>query len=449
MATGTQALWADSYLKKYYPWPGRAWTAVNHRTPGLDLLESGSNMPTLPGGGEGQQVILLETIKTNPNAAIGLGESKGMPTGSVSEGLQITYNMAAHYQRCTMSARLMEVSDGFDRSVIGLKQELKLQRTAFRNKLGWLIHGDGSGEIGQASTGTSAGVLTMQAYVDLTILFKDAECILRHRTTGALFSGLTSGVGYRVTAKSNSKGTAPTVTLVSASTGASPDLSAIDSNYGLYFYDSQGASIIGLGMSCSASNPSNWGSATSFYGGIDRSDTDNAFWAAYELDASSKNIDIRNHVQRILDNLNQLAGDDVDSDQNDGLLGFTGYDSYRSIGNALSADQRTVYKPEQIKGKSELSGGYDSIAYERLKVVYDRYAPFRELRVQNPKTIYRKLIQDVKPIDTGGSVWRQLSNLDGDGRDNDVWTMTFRTYQLVASNLCNGNGRVKNIAATM
>lgn len=247
----------------------------------------------------------------------------------------------------------------------------------------------------------------------------------------------------KITAKTGSGGATPTLTVANEDS-SSLSLSAPSTNteMGLYFYDSQGSSIHGLGNLCDPGNPVNWGT-TAYFGDINRSTAGNDFWVPQSIDAAGAPVDVVAHIQTLLDKIDEFASDDADGDSHDSTIyALSGYDNWRSIGNQLSKDQRTFAKPETVEG------GYTGVRYERAVFVRDRDAPATKIRFFNPQTCYRYMPEDIGPITITGSMWSQVSNLAGDGRVNDAYIMRLRTYQQIYAVLCNGNGSIYGLDAT-
>ena len=347
-----------------------------------------------------------------------------MPTPGIQQYKQAHYQVASLFQQSGLSGLAMDTYTGGSRSIQDAwALEMMNQKTDARRKMGWLMHKNGSGRVGTCTASTTGTSIVMADYTDLSIIEVGAELIIRHLTTGALLGGQTAGVSLIVTAKSNSLSTSPTLTVANKD-GSSLSLSTGSSSYGVYFYDSQGYSMIGIEGYCGEANPADWGSTTRYYGDIDRTTTGNEFWKGYTLNAGSVAIDVVDHLQVALDKIHERAGADNGGD--DKLLGVCRYGNFRSVGNQLSKDQRTDGRPQTV------TGGYEAVQYENLILVLDRDCDKSVLRIVNPKTKFRYVVRDWFWDDRTGAIWKEMTNSTDSRPTDDFRAKMFSRQQMLS-----------------
>lgn len=454
-------------LKEEFPFGSRIWKNFDEGSPTLDLLESGDAIPFLATH-EGKYLKVPLHTGGNPNAAMPMGE-EGQHTSSGRQSYDsATYNTAIHNQALRMTGLSMVVAPGGTKSVAdALATEMAAQPRNARVRMSKFLHGDGSGIFASMATDQSAAAGTNQFVVDSTQdLEVGLEIVLRGKATGSLYTGAgvtyaTGTTGALVISAINTTNNVVTVTDEDGATstfdlnvGAS---GATFANFGVYPFDSQGETINGFGILCSNANPGTWGSATAFFGDIDRST--NTFWQAQQIDGSASGksdiFNIEDHVQPMHDKLDEFSAELVDNENSGTKIGsgspwicFLRYDSWNALANAMERDRRTTHQPGGSTTVT-LKGGHVGIEYGPTVFVRDKHAPKTKARWYARGSAYRYIARDWYWDEMTGSMWRVVTSSAGRGnRDSLVYRAYMVTMQQVIAAFCRANGEVINLNAS-
>ena len=422
--------------KEVFPEGDQYWVQIDRKTPALDLIESTDKIP-FDGrtASDGRAWYFPVATSGHANPAVGSsGESAGLPSAGRMEMDRVVFNKASHWQALQISGEAIDTMIGGEYSIQdGLQLQMREQMPEARKEFNRLVHGDGSGLIA-SPTSFTANTITMDSTAYLRVGTELSIIDLDDSTTQ--YPSTTTNAVLKVSSVDSS-----TVVTVTDGDGGNPGLTVGSSTaYGLYRYNSQGRSINGFGIMCHDANPSNWGSATSYYGGINRS-TANAWWQAYRLNANSSTISVMNHIQPMIDTLRRRAGEYL-RPGSDGVLwyGFTGYQNMRIIGNALKADQRTA--PNYMT----LKGGWKGVEYEGAVFVIDDDAPASRIRFVHPGSVRRYVNRPWFWDDRTGAIWKRATATDG--RDADVFKAYMYTRQQLISVRSRTMGEIYGTTAT-
>lgn len=431
----------DAITKEFFPLGPKITNQRNLRTPAWDLIQNGpvGKLPVLIKF-EGKYMKVPRNYKFNPNSAIGTGASSALPKPGSSDINAALFNIAEHSTAFRIQKRVMDTVSGNHQSVVDAMQYLMAEEPkTHRLKLNWLCHRDGSGEIGRCGTTSATNVVNLAAGTDLRwieigteVCFKDIDDSTVYATDTV--NTTPSATAYVVTAKTESA-TSPTVTVLTEG-GATPSLTT-SSAHGMYFYNSQGESMNGFGIVCSASNPANWGSATAYFGEIDRSS--DTTWQGQSIDAAIGGVNqvftIEDHIIPMRNRIDIAAPEEVE------LLCLVGYDSWDNIALAMTRPQRTV---QAVK----LQQKYDSVQYQNVFVVKDKHAPINEARFVDTSAVYRVDGDEFSWDEDTGSIWRMQNHPVATGRPIRTYRADARSLDQIIASRCNTSGRVYNLAAT-
>lgn len=420
--------------KEVFPEGDQYWVQIDRKTPGLDLVESTQKIPfDGSASSDGRYWKFPVATQGHANPAVGSsGETAGLPAAGRMELDSVYFNKASHWQALQITGEAIDTMIGGQASIQdGLQLQMREQMPEARKEMNAVIHGDGSGAVAVPSDVTGS-TITVDSTSRLRV---GTELAMLGDTSGTAYTGSPSNKALKVA-------TIPTSTTITVTdqdgTAVSLTAGAV-SNYTLYRYSSQGRSINGFGIMCSDANPTNWGSASSYYGGINRSSND--WWKAYRLNANSGTISVMNHIQPMIDRLRRNAGEYLRPGA-DGVLwyAFTGYQNSRIIGNALKADQRTA--PNYMT----LKGGWKGLEYEGAVFVIDDDAPPSKIRFVHPGSVRRYVNRPWFWDDRTGAIWKRTTATDG--RDADVFKAYMYTRQQLISIRCKTMGEIYGTTAT-
>lgn len=423
--------------KEVFPFDDQIWTLYDRKTPALDLIDSGQAVP-FDGrmSSDGKYWVFPVATDGHANPAVAVGEGAGLPEAGRTETTQVQFNVKSHFQRMKITGDVIDRMIGGQYSVQdGLMFQMKQQPLDARKEFNRLIHADGSGSIGVPSAISGGNTITV---ADTSFLKVGTQFVIKHDTTGALYAGQTVGTALEVSSITNS-----TTFVATDENGAAISLTnnASLSGYTMYRYPgTQGGAINGFGIMVSDSNPTNWGSATAYYGNVNRST--NSLWQGYRLNANSGTVSIQNHIQPFIDTVRRRSGEFIRPQGVDGITwyAFTGYQNCRTIGNALKADQRTA--PNYMT----LKGGWKGIEYEGAVFVQDDDAPPSRIRFVHPGSTRRFVVKPWFWDDRTGSIWSRATA--DDGREADAFRATTYTRQEYITIRCRTMGEIYGTTAT-
>lgn len=427
----------DKLLRDRYPEDDEVWPQFNTGAAALDLLTSGRGLPKYGrADAEGRRLRIPVRTGGNPNAAVPVREGRGYPTTGNQSYDEAIYNIIEFFQSFQISGLARAKSPGGAKSVRNaFELEMTSQMENAKQRLNKAIHSDGSGLLAVCAS-VSGNVITLAAVsagTDFTNLPIGREVMVANLTTGAFPTGHPAvGVALVISARNTAT---PSITVLNED-GTVPTLTGITSSFGVYLLDAQGNDLPGLGVMCSASDPSNYG-GTVYYGSISRASND--FWKAVEVDAAiatvKQVISVQRHVQPLLAAIDKACGQKFGGR----LFGFCGYDVWYGLANSMARNQRTNYNVS-------LKGGYEGIQYNNLVAVIDFMAAINELRAVSPRTTYRYIMDEWFWEDETGSIMSRVST--STGRPTNVFRLDMCSRQTMASVQCITNGRIKNLAAT-
>lgn len=420
--------------KEWFPEGDQYFVQIDRKAPALDLVESTNKIPfdgSVSSDGRYWRIPVATSGHANP-AVASSGETSGLPEAGRMELDYLTFNKASHWQAMQITGEAIDTMIGGQASIQdGLQMQMREQMPEARKELNAVLHGDGSGAIAVPSS-ISGSTVTCDSTSRLKV---GTHIAILGDTTGTAYTGSPSNLAIEVATIPSS-----TTFTVTDENGTAISLTAgAIANHTIYRYSSQGRSINGFGIMVSDANPTNWGSSTSYYGGVNRSS--NSWWNGYRLNANSGTISIHNHIQPMIDQLRRNAGDYLRAGP-DGVLWycFTGYQNVRTLGNALKADQRTA--PNYLT----LKGGWKGIEYEGAVFVIDDDAPPSKIRFVHPGSVRRYVVRPWFWDDREGSIWSRVSATDG--RDSDVFKAYMYTRQQLITVRCKTMGEIYGTSAT-
>ena len=428
----------DALSKEVFPFNDEIWILFDRKTPAMDLIESGTAIP-FDGrmSSDGKYWVFPVGTDGHANPAVATGEMDGLPAAGRVETTQVQFNSSTHFQRMDITGNAIDGMIGGQYSVQdGLMFQMKQQPMDARKEFNRLIHGDGSGSLGVPTNVSGGNTITVS---DTSFLKVGTQFVIKHDTTGALYTGQTSGTALEVSSITNS-----TTFVATDEDGVAISLTnGAVSNYTMYRYPGrQGGAINGFGIMVHDSNPTNWGSATSYYGNLNRSS--NTMWRGYRLSASSGTISVQSHLQPFMDTLRRRSGQFLNqrmgSDNGVTWYAFTGYQNHRTLSNALKADQRTA--PNVLT----LKGNWPAVEYEGAAIVVDDDATPSAVRFIHPGSTRRFVVKPWFWDDRTGSIWSRITA--SDGRDADAFKAYMYTRQQFITIRCRTMGEIHTTSAT-
>lgn len=433
----------DAISKEVFPFDDQIWVLYDRKTPAMDLIDSSKVVPFQGNmSSDGKYWVFPVATDGSANPAVATSENSGLPESGRTETIQVQYNRSTHFQAMHLTGDVIDTMIGGQYSVQdGLEFQMRNQPLDARKRFNYFIHRDGSGSLGTPSSVTISGnTITFSSSIE-GIIKAGTQFVLKHKTTGALYANghPASGTALECTAV-DSTGLIATVT---DENGTAISWTATDTptNYEAYAYPgAQGGAINGFGIMVSDANPTNWGSATAYFGNVNRST--NPLWKGYRLNANSGTISVQNHIQPFIDTVRRRSGEFLREGGQDGTTwyAFTGYQNMRTIGNALKADQRTAPNYAMLKG------GWKGVEYEGAMFVIDDDAPPSTIRFIHPGSCRRFVIKPWFWDDRTGSIWKRATATDG--RDADAFKAYMYTRQQMISIRCRTMGEIYGTSAT-
>lgn len=426
--------------KEVFPEGDPYWNQINQEKVLLELIEEDPNVPFNGTLSEGKYFVYPARSAGGANPAVPTRESQrntGLVTPSFQTGTQIKYNRTRMDHAIELMDDAMHVVKGGEAATIdALQLEMREAMPDIQQESNRWYHGEGGGLLA-TPTGAPAGGNTFT--VDSTTRMPvGRQFVVRDLDQGTLHAQTTLGTALQVSSVTNS-----TTFVATDEDGNAINLTDTTTGFGIYPYDTQGNAINGLGIICSASNPTTWGSTSVYFGNVDASTE--TWWQAYEHNAGGDAIDIQADLQAWKDAQMRRAGSWLKAEskgQNLGItiFGVTGHQNYRAIGNALQSSQFTTanYKT--------LTGGFTGVEYEGMVIVPDADAVASRIRFWCPRELRRYVLKPWGWDDTGGSIWeRQRAN---DGRETFIWRARMFTYQNLLTVRRKCHGQIYNTVAT-
>lgn len=449
MATTADLTTLDALAKDVYPFGSKYWDQFNEGTPTLDLIDSGGQVPFLAKH-EGRRILVPLRTAGNPNAASPVAVAAGFPVPGVQTWNKAIYNIATLVSSFRIEGIVFDTMTGGDQSVTdGFAAEMDSQAMNANRRVNNAMHQDGSGIIGvlAGTSGTGASrTYTLASMSNMAMAEIGTEIEILDLNSGAVATGLT-GPGatdpFIITGVSNSTPTAPTITFATTAGNAITGDATTPADNGAYRLGAQGNDIAGFGIMVSTTDPANWGSTSSTYGGISRGA--NEFWRGHQLNATTTattTFSIEDHINPLVDKIDERAGPTLQGD----LLGFVRYDNWRALGTQLSRGIRVSVAPGQLTRK--LAGGYDALQVQNVNFVLDRDAPAKKVRIISPKSMYRYIMRPWFWDDRTGSIWSRETHGTATQRPMDRFRANFLSRQQLLTVQNTTAAEVYNLAAT-
>ncbi len=334
---------------------------------------------------------IRKAAKYGLNGGIGAGDEDGnLPTASSTTYLQFVTTLKNLYGQIEISDKAIRASaDGRGSFTDLLNSELEDLLTASKFNLGRMIYGDGTGKLAEITDATTKKVnSTRNLAVGLVVdVYSDA---------GVLVSG-----GVKITAVNYS-------TNVIALSNWAP---TIKEGYLLYVQGSKDKEITGIGALFANSG--------SLYG-LNRSDY------PFLNSVSETSTDLDEIVmQKLVDKLEMISGSNID---------FI----------ACSAKAKYAYQEYMAGFKRnidimELNGGYKTLSFNGIPVVYDRFVPEGEMIFLDTSVFKLHQLCDWRYLETeNGKILRQTQG-------KPTYTATLVKYCDLICDRPNGQGRIRGI----
>ncbi len=334
---------------------------------------------------------IRKAAKYGLNGGIGAGDEDGnLPTASSTSYLQFVTSLKNLYGQIEISDKAIRASaDGRGAFTDLLNSELEDLLTASRFNLGRMLYGDGSGKLCEITNSAAKKVdSTRNLAVGLIVDVYSDE--------GSLISS-----GVKVTSVDYSTNI---IALSEWNEG-------ISENYSLYIQGSKDKEITGIGALFSPSE--------TLYG-LKRSD--------YPfLNSVSENSNTLDEIvmQKLVDKLEMISGSNIDY-------------------IACSAKAKYAYQEYMASFKRnidimELNGGYKTLSFNGIPVVYDRFVPEGQMIFLDTSVFKLHQLCDWRYLETeNGKILRQNQN-------KPTYTATLVKYCDLICDRPNGQGRLTNI----
>lgn len=334
---------------------------------------------------------IRKAAKYGINGGIGAGDEDGnLPLASPTTYVQFVSTLKNLYGQIEISDKAIRASaDGRGSFTDLLNSELEDLLTASRFNLGRMLYGDGSGKLCKITNATTKKVdSTRNLAVGLLVdIYTDS---------GTLFKS-----GVKVTS----------VDYSSNVIGLSDWDSGIEEDYVLYVQGSKDKEITGIGSLFSASS--------TLYG-LDRS----AHPFLNAVTESSNTLD-EIVMQKLIDKLEMVSGSNIDY-------------------IACSAKAKYAYQDYMSSFKRnidimELNGGYKTLTFNGIPLVYDRFVPEGEMIFLDTSVFKLHQLCDWRYLETeNGKILRQTQG-------KPTYTATLVKYCDLICDRPNGQGRITNI----
>ena len=406
--------------KEVFPAGSEIFSNVERSTPGFDLLTKTNSIPFMGRWEDGLYLKFpVETLGgQNPNVPV--SETGGFPSAQNVTLDSLKCNIATMVQSFKHSGLAAETLTGANDSSVqnGVKYQMQQLLLDARKRGNYFLHQDGSGAIAVPSSATGA-TITVDSTERLPV---GAEFyIADDDDSTSLWTGQTSGIALKVASVTNS-----TTIVVTDENGATPTLTATQSGFSIYPYGSaQGKAPHGFGIICSDSNPTNWGTNTSYYMGKTR--TGNDWHKGYRRACAGTMVDIQADIQPFMSQLKRRAGQWLGTN---GWVAFTGHDIFWSLYNSMQTDRRTATPMTKLMGMN--GSEYDALDLYGAKLVIDNDAPYTKIRFVHRDSLRRYVLKEWGWLNqAGASEWQQ--GQASDGRDNDTYVARMMTrWQLIS-----------------
>lgn len=411
---------ASELLKEFYLPPIRE--TLNRKTVLLQRLERNTEDFA---GKRGYMPLHISR-----NEGVGARAERQTLPRAGSQGYDTAYfNMSNNYGRIEVSgptiAAMAKDEGAFTRAIDSESRELTKDMLQDFNRQ---LFGDGSSELGQASTGATSATftfLTTHYWRPTQHVRKNMYVDLINRTTGAF---ITNGENRKVLSVNN--GVSATLDM-----SVTVDTNTIMCRHGSYGIRTEVSpngpkEMWGLGAIVSASNPRSIGGTTVPFGDIDRTSADADFWKAEEVDALSGNLDL-DMIQQGMDNV------DIKTGGNTTLL-LSDYVQYRKHARLLTPDRRF---PTAEGKPTKLDGGYSALYYDEVPHVRDKDCPPGKIFGLDESTFQLFELSDLDWMDKDGAILNRINN-------EDAYEATLYCYKNLGNMNPGANFVITNLART-
>lgn len=427
----------------------------------LDIIEKGDqNAPqaaNMMAEYDGKYVVFPLYTAPNPNTGVAVLEGRGYPLEGGSTFQQAKYRCRHITASYGFTSQVMSRAKGNPQSAINyVASEAERLLSSTRRQTDLYLHGDGSAMLATASSYNSANsTLTVDSTRNLMV---GQEIMLRHKSSGA-----STGVnqqGTPPTSWPSQSGefsparitalTPTTVTLVDSISSTSLGALTVNSNHGVYAWDSQGQQIWGLDAFCEDSNPGNAGfDATTTVtatdetgllrclGAIDRTISANAFWNAYTTQNLAGNaISIESHIQplqvALINRDSMLMGTSE-------VIGLLTHQAWWNLVNQLESGKRTTIRTSIIDGK------YEVVQYGIFTFAFSLQQPANTAYFFRPKNLFRMIATPWNFEDMAGSQYQNIPTV-GTRRPTSRWRANLFSEQQLCANSVLGFAKFVNAA---
>ena len=334
---------------------------------------------------------IRKAAKYGLNGGIGAGDEDGnLPTASSTSYLQFVTTLKNLYGQIEISDKAIRASaDGRGSFTDLLNSELEDLLTASRFNLGRMLYGDGSGKLASITDAESKKVDSVR---NLSV-----GLVVDVYNEDSLVSG-----GVKITGVDYTKNV---IALSDWNAG-------IKDGYTLYVQGSKGKEITGIGALFAESG--------TLYG-LDRE----TYPFLNSVSESSTSLD-EIVMQKLVDKLEMIGGSNID---------FI----------ACSAKAKYAYQEYMASFKRnidvmELSGGFKSLSFNGIPVVYDRFVPEGQMIFLDTSVFKLHQLCDWRYLETeNGKILRQ-------NQGKPTYTATLVKYCDLICDRPNGQGRITNIA---
>lgn len=336
---------------------------------------------------------IRKAAKYGINGGIGAGDEDGdLPSASGTTYIQLTSTLKNLYGQIEISDKAIRASaDGRGSFTDLLNSELEDLLTASRFNLGRMLYGDGTGKLASITDAANKKV-------DTTRNLAVGLIVDMYNDSGSLVKG-----GLKVL---DVNYTTNVIALSEWPSGAS-------NGYTLYVQGSKDKEITGIGSLFST---------TGTLYGLDRSKY--AFLNSVSESSGGDLDEIK--MQKLIDKLEMISGSNIDY-------------------IACSAKAKYAYQEYMASFKRnidvmELNGGYKTLTFNGIPLVYDRFVPEGEMLFLDTSVFKLHQLCDWRYLETeNGKILRQTQG-------KPTYTATLVKYCDLICDRPNGQGRLTDIA---
>ena len=393
----------------------------------LDMVEKGKFGAMKQAGilaeRDGKWIRVQAHTDGNPNVGVGVSERHGYPTPGHQQVNALYYRNRKLVATASHTTEVLAQSETTKQAAINAAAlEMRSLIKNCRKRENWIFLNDGGGMFTDVAASGNNWDNTAKTLVvsDVSRFKVGMEVVPRNKTSGALGTGWTTGAKNGVTESKPAKVTAISTANNTITLKYYDDV-AIDiatqtifNGMGVYPWDQQGKVPWGLGIACSATNPSVHGfdpasmgvdatGKSNGFGGVDRAATD--WFDAYVLSAGNQQISIVEHIEPIEDEL-ITREPDLDITENS-IVAISRANKWRAVIHELEAAKRTVTRTKVVEGR------YAVVQSGMITFGWDPDMTANTMYFFDPKMIFRLIHDDWHFETKGGSQYSQLSDVWG------------------------------------